>query len=1445
MNDFRPPTEHLVSEEEETQTMSPPADAVAVPADAIPVDQEEEVETEEVVEQPTQPPTEPLKPREERQADYDAKLNEQYQNLFGTKAVENANESKAKLERLQKEQSDYDKEQSERRKRKQNEELINSESYKKQLEKGGYITKQFDYKHVEITHPDGRVESHPYSEINKHYGDVDEYVKRWRGKAKIVDKTPPEEKEQVTALDPDVQARLDKEEKERKDEIKRLEKYLSDRDADIADYEVHNKYKDEYVKSKELMTTLNSIDENSDRTKKIAANEVFGSIRDKIESDLWGTLGEEDALTIVLPTIAKDPESESSKEYMQKYFNNDKEFYEKFAEYITSEGETFDYDYIKKIDPQGIPRHIQAAKDKEQELFFIENEYNPKQRRATSQFIIEHTLGPDALDPFKNYHNQQISDFQNLNYGDAKTRDAFGLLQDKKLAMQGQFYGHGELGEMGTAGQYSSASPLTRAEQKAFITQEYEKLKATNTKIEEDISQLNTDKQIFEQELAPYTERQNKAAKRIKEIESMGISKDSPPELINEYNSLINEIKAVQTELTDLGFVERETKLLDRVKLIQNQQDVAMHQASKINDLNAIVKVGLKNFSNVDRTMLQLETAFLGTGSMTLSSAAKGITYGITELGKATDLVSDEEAADWMDHASKIKGASVDYNRQLQNTLEEKYVSTLTTDDVSWTNLDTYAAQLFANNSPSILTIAMTGGAGTIGSLAFKGGSQTARLLTANAIRQSTRGSQAIFFNMGYGGKMAELEITGQNAVNRKKTVADALESGFFPNTTIPLTEYQRQQFENELTELNRQVSMPQWQRTTSSLIAGVSDMYMEKLGSLSYVNKFTRIAPVAGASTFKKMMYGGLNATLNVGTEFGEELGVQLINNASDIVLLGEDKSLLDGVNKDFFANTAFTSLAIQGPGMGGNAYNIIADEVKNQSDRQRSLKRRNELIEIEDLIRQNRTTMSQSDVKDLVDRKREILEQEALDDVMTVQKVARMSDQEKADLFELNRKRRSALKDIRAEAAKGNNKVAQQQKNKLVQKFKKIDAQRNELLGREAKARQEKAKENFDPAQYEHNMGLNDFYTDLVEMNQRQNGNKFRRFTEANPPTVENLTRDGYSQEDADAIISSYKSGSNAANIGNDVLIFQDNIDVNMANTQNATESEVAAVSPMHELLHIQNRNAGIVKDGEVVSQAKIAINQLEQTMDTKLATGRITQEQFDNFKQRKDLYTTKDGVDVEELLNIYGDFVSIGALTASDLNPMYGIKNTLSSLVNKFNPTNQSWLMPMKTGKDVFGYLNNFQKSARNMKVSGVVDQEEKEVRESLAQEASQRVQELYDQQGEAAAMDIIDQFKPIVNKIVDKRKEAPGFDRQLLTDEIETGERGLFDLIRSYDPDSGIPLAAYINKFLPSRAIEASKRVLGEQFEEDVAEAKGVVAEEQDVETVEQKPETAIK
>ena len=131
--------------------------------------------------------------------------------------------------------------------------------------------------------------------------------------------------------------------------------------------------------------------------------------------------------------------------------------------------------------------------------------------------------------------------------------------------------------------------------------------------------------------------------------------------------------------------------------------------------------------------------------------------------------------------------------------------------------------------------------------------------------------------------------------------------------------------------------------------------------------------------------------------------------------------------------------------------------------------------------------------------------------------------------------------------------------------------------------------------------------------------------------------------------------------------------------------------------------------------------------------------------------------------------------------------------------------------------------------------------KESKKNTGVEASAKVQEIYDTQGEAGAFDIIEQFKPIVSRIVEKRSEAPNFDRQLLTDEIETGKRGIFDLIKEYKPESGVPLAAYINKFLPARAIEASQRVLGEEFTVDVTEATGVMAEEVETE-VAAKPTT---
>ena len=140
------------------------------------------------------------------------------------------------------------------------------------------------------------------------------------------------------------------------------------------------------------------------------------------------------------------------------------------------------------------------------------------------------------------------------------------------------------------------------------------------------------------------------------------------------------------------------------------------------------------------------------------------------------------------------------------------------------------------------------------------------------------------------------------------------------------------------------------------------------------------------------------------------------------------------------------------------------------------------------------------------------------------------------------------------------------------------------------------------------------------------------------------------------------------------------------------------------------------------------------------------------------------------------------------------------------------------------------------------------EEDEVKEIIKNEkgsvASDKVQKIYETKGLNGAQDIIDLFKPITKKIVDKRRDAPGFDRQLLTDEVETGVGGILDLIRTYDPSKGAPLAAYINKQLPLRAIASSKRVLDKQFNKDAAEEVGLIAtetaDERFAETEKEKP-----
>ena len=271
-------------------------------------------------------------------------------------------------------------------------------------------------------------------------------------------------------------------------------------------------------------------------------------------------------------------------------------------------------------------------------------------------------------------------------------------------------------------------------------------------------------------------------------------------------------------------------------------------------------------------------------------------------------------------------------------------------------------------------------------------------------------------------------------------------------------------------------------------------------------------------------------------------------------------------------------------------------------------------------------------------------------------------------------------------------------------------------------------------------------------------------------------------------------------------------------------------------HELLH------GVLFK-TVVDSPDTAVN-LGNALKSELDKIDANQIKDSNFKKRLELYKKDpDAIVGEETLTLFSDAIATGDLVFEE-NLFTRIGDTIRRVLQKAGLTG----IKFNNGRDVYNFIKDYNKSIEKGKLTKaqakavtkgiegelvkpkVKTTDETIVKEARSEEASQEVQRIYDEQGVAGAFDILEKFKPITNKIVERRRDAPNFDKQLLTDEIETGKRGIFDLIKEYKPESGVPLAAYINKFLPARAIEASKRVLGEEFTDDVTEAKGVAAEE---------------
>jgi len=266
-------------------------------------------------------------------------------------------------------------------------------------------------------------------------------------------------------------------------------------------------------------------------------------------------------------------------------------------------------------------------------------------------------------------------------------------------------------------------------------------------------------------------------------------------------------------------------------------------------------------------------------------------------------------------------------------------------------------------------------------------------------------------------------------------------------------------------------------------------------------------------------------------------------------------------------------------------------------------------------------------------------------------------------------------------------------------------------------------------------------------------------------------------------------------------------------------------------HEFLHaaVFTTLKQDIEAGEVLGSAVLKA----------LGANKATLREGSDFNERINSYSKEEGGG-EEILTITGE-----AISNNEINLNEGFIGGLKDAFRRFGQKHLNFDMKFDTDQDILNFVKDYSRAIKDpsklnkalIKVAtlgaeGKLAPKKTKADPKLAvsKEASEKVQSIYENEGAAGAFDIISEFKPIVGKIVEKRRDAPNFDRELLTSEIEIGKRGILDLIAEYKLESGVPLAAFINKYLPSRAIEASRRVLGEEFTEDVSERVDIAAEE---------------
>ena len=791
-----------------------------------------------------------------------------------------------------------------------------------------------------------------------------------------------------------------------------------------------------------------------------------------------------------------------------------------------------------------------------------------------------------------------------------------------------------------------------------------------------------------------------------------GIDENASPEDIDKYNSIIEQYKILQEDMASSGILEA----ADKVNRFQDQfQENLKNFAKKSEDINNlnIAKSALDmDYRNSTRVLASFEN-LIGGGVEGLIGGLGDIAYNIgssnyislnpsTRLG----LMKGKGLSDWALNSAEER------SERLARTVPKATTFSDVDKGASYGDL---ILETFSDNAASTAMSLLPVGAGL---MAGRGLSGVAAIAARKAaVRSAGNLTSSTFFVSAFGNKYTEVGVLQREAYANIKKLKERLLMG-------DLGTVEKRSLQMQIDRYQNAIDTSTAAKAFSAFTHGVIEFGAEKLGSLKFIESLQDTSSLIGINPFKAAYRVGRKTAEGILIENTEEVITQLGQNGVDIVVLGENKSLIEGINPEFFLGTTLSSLAISGPSMGQNLYNIVADQVKTTKE----VKATRDLVSEYNQLQNDKLNFKTNSAgrRKILKRQREILKEAGYQKALSISKLNALDAKGVEDLFQANttiKQQQRILEEAAASGLKPNNPVV----IAALDKIEKLNEYRTELLNTNETQVIEYL-EQFDSKGQSERIYLETyakFQDQLLRLNVKK-GTKIYQAT-----TIEELQEQikDLSEDKQKAIIKEWEGGP--ATVLDGVVIINNSIRTNniaQAALLGRTAGKFAAVVATHELLHLRTQEAGLLKDKDIKINFQGAVLGLKDILANKLETADITAEDYQMLIDRAETYErlSESGEvtnPVEELINLYHDAVELGIVDLPGLSASFGIKSLLNSIGRKF--MGDSWQFDeFNTAEDVLNYLKKFNQDVRAARLNSGVAEPEEENKKSLGLDKSQR-------------------------------------------------------------------------------------------------------------------------